>query len=151
MRGTPEIDTYPGNAKLWEIAEGKKGDGVPLEASEHIDGLFGSSSAFHRAHGFFIDGTDENTAKLPEGWSSRAIVRHLGVDGRIVKAMAPARGSHRLQARQIRRQRQGLRRSLPPRASARHSLIEERIAATDIDPKMAVLAIAYIRNLARRT
>ena len=78
MRGSPEIDAYPGNARMWEIAEGEKGDGEPLEASEHIDGLFGSSSAFHRTHGFFIDGTDENTAKLPKGWKrTRAFDRQV--------------------------------------------------------------------------
>jgi hypothetical protein len=90
MRGSPEIDAYPANAKMWELAEASKGDGPPLEASEHINGLFGLSSQFHHTHRFYIDGTDENTAKPPKGWNTRAIVRHLDVDGRMVKAVAPA-------------------------------------------------------------
>ena len=44
---------------------------------------------FHRTHGFFIDGVDENTAKLPKGWHRRAFVRRIDVDGRIVLAVAP--------------------------------------------------------------
>ena len=36
MRASPEIDAYPANARMWEIAEGAKGDGIPLETSEHI-------------------------------------------------------------------------------------------------------------------
>src|SRR5260221_13973786 len=63
MRGTPEVDAYPENARLWEIEEAKKGDGPPLEASEHIHGLFGEGSPFHSTHGFYIDGVDEATAR----------------------------------------------------------------------------------------
>jgi hypothetical protein len=32
MRGTPEIDAYPGNARLWEIEEAGRSDGPPPEA-----------------------------------------------------------------------------------------------------------------------
>lgn len=41
MRGTPEVDAYPEDARIWEIEEAKRVDGPPLEASEHIHGLFG--------------------------------------------------------------------------------------------------------------
>ena len=57
MRGSPEIDAYPANARIWELTDGSKGDGPSLEASEHINGLFGLSSQFHHAHGFYIDGS----------------------------------------------------------------------------------------------
>jgi hypothetical protein len=40
MRGSPEIDAFPANAKMWQLTEASKGDGPPLEASEHINGLF---------------------------------------------------------------------------------------------------------------
>lgn len=150
MRGSPEIDAYPGNARMWEIAEGEKGDGVPLEASEHIDGLFGSSSAFHRAHGFFIDGTDENTAKLPKGWYSRAIVQRLEVDGRMVKAVAPE--PEDLIVSKLARLDDKDRAFVEAYHGARPldiALIEERIAATDLDPAVAARAVAYLRSLTR--
>jgi hypothetical protein len=150
MRGSPEIDAYPGNARMWEIAEGEKGDGVPLEASEHIDGLFGSSSPFHRTHGFFIDGTDENTAKLLKGWNSRAIVQRLEVDGRMVKAVAPA--PEDLIVSKLARLGDKDKAFVEAYHNARPldiALIEERIAATDLDPAVAALAVAYVRGLAR--
>jgi hypothetical protein len=147
MRGSPEIDAYPGNARLWEIAEGERSGGVPLEASEHIDGLFGSSSTFHRTHGFFIDGTDENTAKLPKGWNSRAIVRRLEVDGRMVKAVAPA--PEDLIVSKLARLDDKDKTFVEAYHQARPldiALIEERIAATDLDPAVAARALAYIRS-----
>jgi hypothetical protein len=51
-RASPEIDAFPQNAKVWEVTEAKRTrDGVRPIASEHIDGLFGSESQFHRTHG----------------------------------------------------------------------------------------------------
>jgi hypothetical protein len=90
MRGSPEVDAYPENARIWEFEEARKGGGLPLEASEHIHGLFGEGSSFHGTHGFYIDGVDEGTARLPRGWHTRAMVRRFDVDGRMVKAVAPA-------------------------------------------------------------
>jgi hypothetical protein len=90
MRSSLEIDAYPGNARVWEVEQAKKSGDVSQEASEHIHGLFGDGSAFHIRHGFYIDGVDEGTARLPTGWYSRAIVKHLEVDGRDVKAVAPS-------------------------------------------------------------
>src|SRR5262245_32330069 len=60
MRTSPEIDVYPGNAKDWEAQERRKHPNETPEASEHIDALFGMGSLFHRTHGFYIDGVDEN-------------------------------------------------------------------------------------------
>ena len=54
MRGSPEIDAYPENARVWEIEEAKQSDGPTVEASEHIHGLFGEGSLFHGTHGFYI-------------------------------------------------------------------------------------------------
>ena len=89
MRTSPEIDAYPGNARLWAIREKAKHPNETPEASEHIDALFGSGSWFHRTHGFYIDGVDENTATLPAGRRMRAIIRRVGVGGRTVTAVAP--------------------------------------------------------------
>ena len=72
-RASPEIDAFPGNRKLWELAEAEKSPNEESSASEHIDGLFGWYSQFHQTHGFYIDGVDETTAKLPRGWQARAV------------------------------------------------------------------------------
>ncbi|MCX7314719.1 MAG: hypothetical protein WCG92_12065 [Hyphomicrobiales bacterium] len=48
MRQSPEIDAYPENARIWEIAEKRKDPNSRPEASEHIDALFGSGSQFYR-------------------------------------------------------------------------------------------------------
>jgi hypothetical protein len=90
-RASPEIDAFPANAKIWEVTEAERTrDGVRPIASEHIDGLFGIESQFHRTHGFYIDGVDETTAKLPKGWQSRAIKVRTEVAGRTVTGVAPA-------------------------------------------------------------
>jgi hypothetical protein len=90
-RESPEIDAFPQNAKIWEVEEAQRTrDGVRPIASEHIDGLFGSESQFHRTHGFYIDGVDETTAKLPKGWQGRAVKVRTEVEGRTVTAVAPA-------------------------------------------------------------
>jgi len=67
MKVSPEIDAFPGNAKIWETQEKAKHPGENPEASEHINALFGEGSRFHETHGFYIDGVDENTAMLPTG------------------------------------------------------------------------------------
>ena len=50
---------------------------------------FSEGSYFHRNHGFYIDGVDENTARLPADWNTRAICKSIDVDGRPVLAVAP--------------------------------------------------------------
>jgi hypothetical protein len=89
LRTSGEIDAYPDNAKLWEITRKELDPNCPPEASEEINALFGEGSAFHRSHGFYIDGVDENTARLPADWDTRAICRDVDVDGRLVLAVAP--------------------------------------------------------------
>jgi hypothetical protein len=85
LRFSKEIDLYPANRREWEARE----DG--REASEEIFALFGDGSEFHQAHGFFIDGVDETTARLPPDWADRATTRRFECsDGRIVTAVAPA-------------------------------------------------------------
>lgn len=147
MRGSPEIDAYPGNAKIWERAEAEKGDA--LEASEHIHGLFGEGSEFHNTYGFFIDGVDESTAKLPAGWYSRAIVRRLNVDGRMVEAIAPA--PEDLIVSKLARLAEKDKAFIVAYHQAQPfngALIVERIKQTDLAPEVAELAIAFIRSLA---
>ena len=66
MRTSGEIDGYPGNAKIWEVTRKAIDPDDDPEASEEIAALFGEGSAFHRKHGFYIDGVDENTARLDD-------------------------------------------------------------------------------------
>ncbi len=87
MRTSPEIDAYPANAREWEAA--RAAEGQDAEASEEIFALFGPGSEFHKTHGFYIDGCDDRTAKLPHGWRSRAVIRKIEVDAHTVRAIAP--------------------------------------------------------------
>ena len=83
MRASREIDAYPGNSDEWESLHG----GL---ASEEINAWFGSGSQFHETFGFYIDGVDASTAKLPPGWQDRRIVRTVVVDGKTIRAVAPS-------------------------------------------------------------
>ena len=91
VRQSPEFDAFPGNARMWEIAQKELAPGVRPIASEHIHGMFGPNTPFHQTHGFYIDGVDETTAKLPNGWRQRAIeVRSL--EGRNADSKSLANG-----------------------------------------------------------
>jgi len=84
MRTSGEIDAYPANARLLE--RGRPG----YEVSEEIFALFGDGSPFEEAHGFYIDGVDDTTAKLPPGWERRAVYHETeALDGRPLRAIAP--------------------------------------------------------------
>jgi hypothetical protein len=144
MRSSPEIDAYPGNAKFWEKIY------PDMEASEHINGLFGYGSQFHQTHGFYIDGVDENTARLPPDWEQRAWIRQLNVGGKTIRVVAPS--PEDLIASKLAR--------LDPKdkefVETYHAerplnlgLIEERIRAAQWDPRVAEQAIAFIRSLTR--
>jgi hypothetical protein len=148
MRGTPEIDAYPGNAKAWEIEEASKTDGPGVEASEHINGLFGEGSQFHETHGFYIDGVDELTAKLPRDWQTRATILRFDVDGTWVKTIAPAPDD--LIVSKLARLDDKDKDFVEAYHHERKldiELIEQRIADTDLDPAIARRAIAYVRSL----
>jgi hypothetical protein len=55
---------------FWEVTRKALDPDDDPEASEDIAALFGEGSAFHRKHGFYIDGVDENTARLPRDWTT---------------------------------------------------------------------------------
>lgn len=148
---SPEIDAYPANAKIWEIEEKKRVPELAGEASEHIHAIFGEGSQFHQTHGFYIDGVDENTAKLPKDWNSRAIVKHLEVDGRIVTAVAPAPEDvivsklARLDPKDI-----AFIEAFHAVRPLDVGVIEQRIAISNFDHAVAERAISYIRKLTRQ-
>lgn len=148
-RESPEIDAFPANAKIWELAEAKRTrDGVQPIASEHIDGLFGSESPFHRTHGFYIDGVDETTAKLPRGWQARAVKVQTEVAGRTVTGVAPA--PEDLVVSKLARLDERDKRFVSAIHAKRPldlNLLERRVHETDLDPAVAERAIAYVGSL----
>jgi len=150
MRTSPEIDVFPDNAKVWEVQEKAKHPDEFPEASEHIDALFGNGSLFHRTHGFYIDGVDENTATLPAGWQTRAVVRRVDVGGRMVTAVAPC--PEDIIVSKLARLNEKDKSFIEAYHSGRPldaSLIEERIRLSDFEPAIADRAFAYIRNLTK--
>jgi hypothetical protein len=150
MRTSPEVDAYPDNARDWESQEKTKHPNESPEASEHIDALFGIGSQFHRTHGFYIDGVDENTAKLPAGWQTRAVVRQVDVGGRTVAAVAPC--PEDLIVSKLARLDDKDKSFIEAYHSERPldpTVIEERIRLSDLEPAVAQRASAYIRNLTR--
>jgi hypothetical protein len=148
MRSSPEIDAFPENARLWEIQEKEKHPDEFPEASEHINALFGRGSHFHRTHGFYIDGVDENTATLPAGWQTRAVVRRVDVGGRTVTAVAPC--PEDIIVSKLARLEDKDKSFIEAYHSARPldpRVIEERIRLSNFESPIADRAFAYIRNL----
>ncbi|GFE77463.1 DUF6036 family nucleotidyltransferase [Novosphingobium sp. TCA1] len=84
LRQSIEFDIYPNDASSWQK------ENPDHEPSEAIAGLLGEGSQFHETHGFFVDGVDEQTAKLPSNWRDKSIVRevHAG-SGKVIRAVAP--------------------------------------------------------------
>lgn len=113
--------------------------------------MFGSGSQFHRTHGFYIDGVDENTATLPAGWQNRAVVRRIEVGARIVTAVAPC--PEDLIVSKLARLDEKDKSFIEAYHSARPldpSVMEERIRLSDFEPPIADRARVYIRNLTRK-
>jgi hypothetical protein len=151
MKTSPEIDAFPANARTWEIKEKEKYPDESPEASEHINALFGCGSQFHRTHGFYIDGVDENTATLPADWQTRAMVRPVVVGNRIVTAVAP--GPEDLIVSKLARLDHKDKAFIEAHHAARPidpGIIEERIRLSNFEPEAAERALAYIRNLTRK-
>ena len=64
-----EADIYPRDAE---------------EKSTLIDGALGEGSEFHTTYGFYAQGVDSNTAKLPLGWEARLHrVQNEATNGRL--------------------------------------------------------------------
>ncbi|MEX5302646.1 DUF6036 family nucleotidyltransferase [Kocuria sabuli] len=45
-----------------------------LDLSDELSAVAGEWSDFDQTHGFFLDGVDDTTAKLPDGWRERLVV-----------------------------------------------------------------------------
>jgi hypothetical protein len=104
-----------------------------------------------QTHGFYIDGVDENTATLPAGWRTRAVVRRIEVDKRIVTAIAPS--PEDLIVSKLARLDEKDRLFIEAYHSVRPlnpNVIEQLIRLTDLETPVADRACVYIRNLARK-
>jgi hypothetical protein len=148
LRTSPEIDAFPANAKLWEIEERKNHPDV--EASEHINGVFGYGSLFHRTHGFYIDGVDENTARLPADWQRRAMIRRVAAGQGTVLAVAPC--PEDIVVSKLARLNDKDKAFVEAYHAARPldlAVIEERIGSSNFDPAVGNRALGYIRSLTR--
>jgi hypothetical protein len=149
MRVSPEIDAYPDNARDWENEERKRRPEEHPEASEQINALFGSGSQFHRTHGFYIDGVDQHTAQLPDGWEARAVTRQVHFGQRIVAAIAPCPDD--LIVSKLARLDDKDKAFIEAYYAERPldtALIEERIGLSHFDPAVAQRARDYIHSLA---
>jgi Nucleotidyltransferase of unknown function (DUF6036) len=120
----------------------------PPEASEEINALFGEGSNFHREHGFYIDGVDDNTARLPPDWTDRTIDREVEVDGRQVVAVAPC--PEDVIVSKLARLSEKDKEFVEAYHAARplnHDLIIERIKAIKLEPGLQEQAIAFVDRL----
>ena len=142
MRTSGEIDAYPGNIREWETSH------PGALASEEINAIFGWGSAFHGTHGFYIDGVDEDTAKLPPGWQERAVEITVTDEATAIRVIAPCLDD--LMVSKL--QRLSLKDQDFIRACHRTrpldvALIETRLAASNPVPEIAEQARGFLETL----
>ena len=68
------LATFPDAAP--ELLQSMEADIIPIEHPEKwdlLDGSLGEGSPFHEAFGYYADGVEEKTARLPKGWKQRLI------------------------------------------------------------------------------
>lgn len=142
MRTSGEIDAYPANIREWEANHSG------ALASEEINALFGWGSEFHRVHGFYIDGVDEDTAKLPPGWQERAVENTVLDEGAAVRVIAPCLDD--LVVSKLQRlspKDKDFIRACHRTRPLDLALIEKRLAASRPAPEIAAQARAFLDTL----
>ncbi|RKZ35956.1 MAG: hypothetical protein DRQ37_05200 [Gammaproteobacteria bacterium] len=68
------LASYPDAAP--ELVQSMEADIILIEHPEKwdlLDGSLGEGSPFHATFGYYADGVEESTAKLPIGWKDRLI------------------------------------------------------------------------------
>ncbi|WP_312002375.1 DUF6036 family nucleotidyltransferase [Bradyrhizobium hereditatis] len=134
---------------MWEIQQKELDPDDDPEASEEINALYDEGSLFRREHGFYIDGVDENTARLPEDRNKRAITRTVDVDGRKVLAVAPC--PEDIIVSKLARLSEKDKEFVEGYHKARpfdRELVIERIKATKLEAELQERAINFVRGLA---
>lgn len=137
-----EFDAYPGNAREWERMN------PGFEASEEVNALFGEGSQFAVAYGFYVDGVDEETARLPSNWRERACRMSIADGENSITIIAPSlidlivSKLFRFEAKD---------REFARLVSARHEIDVEAIKATFLslspNPDHAALVLSFLDGL----
>lgn len=141
-RMSGEIDAYPGNIREWEERH------LGALASEEINAWFGTGSQFHETFGFYIDGVDEKTAKLPPEWEDRAIEKTIDDDGRAVRLITPCLEDlivsklHRLSDKD-----RDFIRAFNDQKRLDVALIRRRLSVTDPHPAITIAADRFLETL----
>lgn len=114
------------------------------DRSDLIDGSIGEGSPFHATFGYYARGVGEETAVLPRGWKDRLVaVRSANTRG----ATGLCLEVHDLVVSKTVAGRE--KDVVFLRAAARHRLVDratllERVAATDLDPRVRALVVGRI-------
>jgi hypothetical protein len=120
------------------------------ERTDLIDATIGQGSPFQRTFGYFAHGVDETTAILPEGWRERLILV-TGENTRFVKGWCLE--VHDLAIAKYAAGREKdleFTRALARRAMVRREILEQRLAATTLDPRIRNLVSGRIEADFRR-
>lgn len=120
------------------------------DMAELIDGSIGRESPFHSTFGYYADGVDETTAKLPAGWADRA-VRYSSPNTGGAVAIAPELHDLAVSKLIAGRDKDLAWVAVAVRAGlADPSLLIARIAETDADETVKTLAIQRAERLESR-
>lgn len=134
-------------AELCVSAEADVFPGRLPERSDLIDGSIGEGSPFHETFGYYAQGVDESTATLPNGWRERLVPvqgpRTRGATGLcleihdlVISKLVAGREKDLDFAAVVARH-----------GMARRLLLEERLAQTELDPRLRPLVEARVRRI----
>jgi hypothetical protein len=104
--------------------------------SDLIDGSIGEGSPFQRAFGYYAHGVDETTAVLPEGWRDRLILV-AGENTRFVRGWCLEIHDLAIAKYAAGREKDlDFTQALARHAMVRRDVLERRLAATALDPRV---------------
>jgi hypothetical protein len=78
--GTYDVHQLPPRVTLSDEADVVVVDDSGGGLADQIDAQIGMESSFDRTFGYYADGVELSTAKLPDGWEGRAIDQTAGYD-----------------------------------------------------------------------
>lgn len=102
--------------------------------SELIDGSIGEGSPFQRAFGYYAHGVDETSAVLPEGWRDRLILV-AGENTNFIRGWCLEVHDLAIAKYAAAREKDlAFTRALARHAMVAREVLEQRLAATSLDP-----------------
>ena len=116
------------------------------ERTDLIDSTIGEGSPFQKSFGYYAHGVDDTTAILPEGWRGRLILV-CGENTRFVRGWCLE--THDLAiAKYVAGREKDLdfTRALVRHGMVRREILEQRLAATALDPQRRELAASRIQS-----